>query len=124
MSDAKAEKAKKLRYYFVKSNDFRVIYAEGAFGGVSPKGAIRMTLFNERFPLPQETIHEIRPNEEGGVMVGPELTAERVGKVGIIREMEADIVLSLETARVVHQWIGEKIQEIENIQNKVSERHE
>jgi len=45
-SEPKAKTVK--RFYYVKSNAFRTVYAEGAFGGISPKGsAIRMAFFNE-----------------------------------------------------------------------------
>lgn len=114
----------KLHFHFVKSSVFRVIYAEGVFGGVSPKGQIRMSLFNERFPLPQETVHEVLQNSEGGIMLGNEVTTDRVSKSGIIRELEADIVLSYETAKIVHQWMGERIEEMESITKKGNARHE
>jgi hypothetical protein len=65
---AKRRKAKKrtpkppkeLVFDYIKSNLFRVIPIDGAFGGLSPNGReIRMALFNERRPIPQKTIHPL-----------------------------------------------------------------
>jgi hypothetical protein len=47
--------------HYIKSKDFRVIYAEGAWGGPSPHGMIAFSLYNERPPIPiKGVLHEGR----------------------------------------------------------------
>jgi hypothetical protein len=45
----------RLPFHFRKSSLFRVIHADGAYGGISPNGNIHFALYNERFPIPKIT---------------------------------------------------------------------
>ena len=49
-----------VEFDFIKSNFFRVIKADGAFGGVAPNGAIHMQIFSERQPIPHTTTRGVR----------------------------------------------------------------
>lgn len=105
----------RLQYHLIKSNLFRVIYAEGVYGGISPAAHIRATFFNERQPLPQMIEHEVSPVG----LLGNEVA--RAGKSGIVRELEADVVMSLETAVIFHKWLGEKIEQLTAIRASFSD---
>ena len=50
---------KELEFDFIKSNFFRVIKADGAFGGISPNGSIHMALYSERSAIPTKTFHSL-----------------------------------------------------------------
>lgn len=102
-------------YDLIKSHYFRVIWAEGAFGGVSPSGHINMSLFNERFPLPTHVEHTLA--KDG---LGPEIQTARVQRDGIVREVETEVVLSLNAAKRLHAWLGEKIAALESVTEKIA----
>jgi hypothetical protein len=104
-----------IQFHFIKSHLFRVIYAEGAVGGVSPKGLIQMTLFNERVAIPNLTVVEGTP-EAGGLRPGKEIMAKREGKNGIVRELEAEIMMSLQSAKSLHTWLGNHIATLEQME--------
>lgn len=123
MKEAGKEHKPKLHFHFVRSSAFRVVYAEGAFGGVSPKGAIRMAFFNERQPIPDEVVHEA-VEATGGFAIGTEIPGSRVGKAGIVRELEVDVVMNVETAVAVHAWLGKKIEELKNIKDAQAGRQQ
>ncbi len=101
-------------FHFIKSNLFRVIYVDGAVGGISPKGMIQMALFNDRGAIPTRVVMEGIP-AHGGLRPGKELRDKREGKSGIVREVEAEIVLSLESAKNLHIWLGNHIATLQKL---------
>jgi hypothetical protein len=107
----------RVRYHFIKSNFFRVVLAEGVYGGISPSGQIRMTFFNERSALPQQTEYGI--NSDGSL--GNEDPEGRVSRDGFVRELEVDVVMNIEHARLVHQWLGQKIEMLAKIKSDIAE---
>lgn len=97
-------------FHNIKSNSFRNIHVDGAFGGVSPRGQhINMTIFSERWPVPTQMTHRI--DEDGSL--GEELAEKRATRRGIVRELEANLVFDVETAKRLVQWLAEKIQQAE-----------
>lgn len=101
-----------LQFHAIKSNYFRVIYAEGAVGGISPRGMIQMAIFNERAAIPKLTVHEALATG-GGLVPGKEISEKRDGKSGIVRELEAEIIMSLQSAKAFHSWLGMQIDKVD-----------
>jgi hypothetical protein len=100
---------KEIVFDYIKSNLFRVIPIDGAFGGLSPNGReIRMALFNERRPIPQKTVH---PLGTDGNIVG-ENRGKRTGRTGFVREVEVDVVLDFQTAINLQVWLQDKIEQM------------
>jgi hypothetical protein len=101
---------KEIEYDFIKSNYFRVIRADGAFGGLSPNGAIHMGIYSERHPIPRKVVHTIQSATEGGAaQLGPEIAERREGRKAIVREMEVDVVLDIVQAITLRKWLDERI---------------
>ena len=93
--------SRRIEAHFIKSNLFRVIHVDGAWGGLTPQMNIQMALYSERTPIPQQVIYEA--TSTGLVDV------ERTGRQGIVREVEADVIISLDVARSLVKWLQEKI---------------
>jgi hypothetical protein len=106
-SDPQSEK--KLQFHFIKSNHYRVIHVDGAHGGLTPRGQIFIALYSERVPIPEMIVHGVAENRLTG-----ELLAERKSKRGIVREVEAGVVMDLGAAQALHEWLGKKVAELEN----------
>jgi hypothetical protein len=106
--------SKKVKFNYIKSNFFRVIHADGAWGGLSANGQIHMTLYNERLPIPQQITHLV--SSEG--KLGEELKEARISKEGFIREIEVDVVMDLDVAKAIAKWLESKINFVENLKNK------
>lgn len=102
---------KKLRFNFIKSSSFRVVHADGAWGGITPHGNIQVAFFSERTPIPQQIVHEL--TETG---LGPEIKEERVARDGVVREVEVSVQMNLDIAKSVHDWLGKKIENAEKIE--------
>lgn len=86
-----------LKFHFIKSNFFRVVHTDGAIGGLTPSRQIFISLYSERAAIPR--VIEMTISPEGSL--GDEIS--RVGKNGIVRELEMGIILN---AHAAEQLIG------------------
>lgn len=107
--EKKPEIPKEIAFEYLKSNFFRVISASGAFGGLSPTGReIHMAIFSERRAIPKKTVHSV--SREG--KIGEEVIQKREVRGGFIREIEVDLVIDLQTALRIQEWLQDKIQQL------------
>ena len=97
-----------INFDYIKSNQFRVIHVDGAHGGVSPKGLIQMAFFNERAPIPTRETYAL---EQG--KLGKRKKVEQ--REAIVREVEVETLIDLQVARVIVQWLREKIDQAERL---------
>jgi hypothetical protein len=91
--------------HYIKSTHFRVIHVDGALGGRSPRGQLHISVFSERSPLPQVVTHRLN----GDGTLGEILRVE--GKQNVVREVEADLVMDLETAQKLSEWLQKRLEE-------------
>jgi hypothetical protein len=96
-----------VKFDYIKSNFFRVIHADGAWGGITPTGHIQVAFWNERPPIPKQLEFEVTP--EGGI--GDE--TKRVGRDAVVREVEVNVVMNLLTAKTFVNWLQDKIKKVE-----------
>ena len=95
-------------FKYVKSNFYRVIHANGAFGGISGRGEIHIGFYSERLEFPDSSTLAISP----AGLIGTE-KFEGSGKP--VREVEADIVVDLGTAKQLKVWLDNKITAMETL---------
>jgi hypothetical protein len=107
----------KIRFDYIKSAAFRVIHADGVVGGLSPRLDIQMNFWSERFPIPKQVVHAV---QQDGTL-GEEIQAERSTREAIVREVDAGVVLDLEVAKALQEWLKTRITEAERI---LAERQE
>ena len=105
-------------FHYIKSNSFRVIHTDGAIGHVAPTGLIFVGLYSERLAIPQVMVHELT---EGG-QVGSEHADERVGKQGVVREVEVGAMMTAETATILISWLQEKIELVHKLRESADEK--
>lgn len=91
-------------FNYIKSNYFRVIHADGAFGGFTPKGEMFFSLYSERPTIPDVTV---QPIENG--RLGAEIIEQRRGTEGILREVEVGVVMDVAVAKALVTWLEERI---------------
>jgi len=101
----------RIAFEYIKSNSFRVMHADGVHGGVSPRLDIHMAVFTERAPFPKEIYHFLKPDG----MLGAEDFPNRKGRKGFIREIDADIIMDVQVAKVLVTWLNDKIKQVEDI---------
>lgn len=106
---------KRIEAKFTKSNHYRVIHADGAWGGISPDGYIRMALYNQSAPVPGSVTYEVK--EHGLLEVEREASRDT-----LIRELEVDVVMNIPVARSLRDWLSDKITQFEQAPQKLRER--
>ncbi len=112
-------KIREISIHYIKSNAFRVIYAEGAHGGLSPNGKIQMGLYNERQPIPQQTLHAIEQVGKHAVTVGKEIVEKRIGRTGVVREVETEILMDVAAAKEIGQWLLDQAATVDRLREEV-----
>ena len=110
---------KELIFHYIKTNNYKTFYSDGFFGGITPKGKIYMEPFIERGATPQQVKHII--TEDGNIDEGTILE----GKKDVIREIECGIIMDIETAKSLVNWLTNKIDEFQEMQKKLlsKEKH-
>ena len=109
MSNKKPE----MTFKYIFTYDYNPVYINGAHGGISPRGELVMNFYLERQPLPNAISHEITP----AGTIGPETDVEPsdLGR-SLVRQVINGVVLNYQTARELHYWLGEKVKEMEALE--------
>ncbi len=113
-----SQERSKVKFDYIKSQYFRVIHAEGAIGGVTPAGLIHFALYNERGAIPRQITHLIEPDGT----LGERVHEETLAREAIVREMDVDIVLSVDVAENLRNWLTDKIKEAKKLQAKATKK--
>lgn len=96
------EAPRRVKFHFVKSSLFRVIHSDGVWGGLSPRGLMTLSFFNERLPIPQAVEHAITDGTLGDEVA-------RHGRDGIVREVEFEAIMTIEAAKSLRDWLDQHI---------------
>lgn len=93
----------KVRFDYIKSNFFRVICVDGAHGGLRPSSrSIHMALFSERNAIPKAEEFEVKQGRLG-------TQTDKEVRAAIVREVEVDAIMGLDTARAIRDWLSQMI---------------
>ena len=95
---------------YIKSNYFRVVHADGAIGGFTPRGEVFFSIYSERAPLPDVTVQAVENGQ-----LGKEILEQRKGSEGILRELEVGVVMDLNVAKSFHMWLEDRIKVAEQM---------
>lgn len=108
--------ASRVKFNYLKGPAFRTVHVDGVFGGVAPSGLLNVSVFTERLAIPQAQTFELK--EDGNL--GKEIADERVGREGITRELEVNLVMSADMVKKLHGWLGEQITKLDSLPPKGS----
>lgn len=100
---------------YIKSNFFRVIHADGAWGGVSPFGDIHIAFYSERAAIPDTS--KVRLSNATG-----QLSEEYSATSELVREVESDVVVDLATAIRIRAWLDDKIKGVQLMVKEAQEK--
>ena len=102
--------ARRVVFHYIKSKSFRVIHADGAIGGITPRMSLHIALFSERPAIPQKIVNAINPDGS----LGEEIVEERVTREGFVREVEVEVLMNLEAAKAFLGWLQGHVSTLEN----------
>ena len=116
MADDKQD-AGRVKISYPASNDYRIVYANGAYGGITPDGSeIKFDLFQEYSQPPEYEIRQIH-----GVRMGDPV-AKQPATPEILRERVVGVVISLDKAEVIANWMLEKIEKFRKERDRILEQ--
>lgn len=98
-----------VKFHYLKATQFRTIHADGVIGNVTPRGNIHMAMYSERPAIPREMVHKINPDGTLGEID----EKETIVREGIVREMEVDVLMNIEIARSIKNWLEDQIKKAE-----------
>ncbi|WJH40200.1 hypothetical protein N7E02_26885 [Aliirhizobium terrae] len=97
--------------HYVKSSYFRVIYADGFFGGPTPSGNLRLAPYSDRQKMPGVTR---LPVDERGNATGPEVSDD--DKFAVDRSVECDLIMDFNATVNLFLWLESRVRELGVIQ--------
>jgi hypothetical protein len=92
-----------------RSSLFRIVHADGVFGGLAPTGLIFINFYSQVPPIPDRVFHEIGPDGK----LGRELVEKRSGSTAIVRELEMGVLIDVAVAKSFIQWLQEQVAAVE-----------
>lgn len=108
---------KRLTMHYLKSPAFRTIHVDGAIGAPRLGGGLHMALFSERPAIPTGIEFEVEDAQ-----LGKEVA--RIGRRGLVRELEVDAIMDLKTAKLLADWLTKTIKRAEDAEAKRRGREE
>jgi hypothetical protein len=108
-----SNKKHEMTFKYIFTYDYSPVYVNGAHGGISPRGELVMNFYLERQPLPNAISHEI--TAAGGIGQETDVEPSDLGR-SMVRQVTNGVVLNYQTARELHFWLGEKVKEMEAIE--------
>jgi len=109
---------KKIKFYYQKANLFRVIHADGAWGGLTPDLQVFFSLFNTRPPIPQVLGFDI----QGDGMPLQERQDMTVAKDGLMREVEVGVVMSPENVQALIDFLKGRLEAAQQIKSQIADK--
>jgi len=116
-----AKKAHSIKIKYVFSDDYNPVHATGALGGPAPNGDIIVNFFIERMPLPKSQTVSITPEGKLGEILANEPDDY---PDTIVRAITAGLILNLNAARSLHEWLGNNIKAVESREQSTQGGHE
>ncbi len=110
-----AGEAQQVEFHYIKAPSYRSIFIDGAHGGMTPKGLLCMNVFQERPAIPQHEIYKVGKT-------GLDLISQE-GKSGVIRQIEASILMDYNTMKSVQKWLETKIKAFEQLYLQSQDKH-
>ena len=115
------KKGQQLTFKYIFTYDYNPLYINGAHSGITPRGELVVNFFQERPPLPNAITHDINQNGTIGSEVA--VDPEDLNK-SLVRFVSTGVVVSYQTARELHLWLGEKLKEMEAIERTKADMQE
>jgi hypothetical protein len=103
---------------FTKSALHRTIHSDGAWGGITPTGNIRVGFYTEAQVLPNSVTYSVGAKRLEETSRTPNTEASR-GM--LLREIEVEIIMSLAAAQALRNWLDDKLKEALRLQEMARE---
>jgi len=111
MSDKEEKKTPKtIRFIYVKPEDHKLVYVNGAYGGMTPRGDLLCHFFYEYVDIPAQ---EAMPLVEGVPQPDKGTKIDRVessaDEAVVIRDVRASLIIPAHQITSIANWMLEKL---------------
>jgi hypothetical protein len=120
LDPAKGPSEKEIAFDYIKAPDFRVVWADGAIGSITPNGLIHFVLYAERQAIPRRQVFSIEAMEDGTAKLGEERLDKQISRGSVVREMGCDVFLSPQAATNLANWLLEQVSDLENLSKTIA----
>lgn len=100
---------------YVKSPDFRLVWADGLIGSMTPNGLLHFALYAERPAIPRRQVFSIDPVSDGVGQLGAEVLDKQISRGSIVRELSVDILVSAQVAEDIGKWLIKQAEELRKL---------
>lgn len=100
----------KIVYHYNQEANTPLQIAHGVWGGINPHGEIEICFYHESDMPPQVAEQQI--GADG--MPGPERGASMDSSRHIERRIHTRILINYDTARALHNWLDERLNELDS----------
>jgi hypothetical protein len=104
-----------IKFIYTKSPDYKVIYSNGIYGGLTGNLELRFDLFQEFKQFPSEETREINEDGSVGRLISESQDSQQLE---IIREKQIGVIMTITTAKALHKWLEEKLKIYAQIETK------
>jgi hypothetical protein len=97
-------------FQYTKDPLFRSAHADGFVGGLTPNGQIHLAFFSERSLLPKKHVYRVNPDGS----LGSEIPEERAPNEPIVRDIQLDVLMSVQAAEGLKNWLDQYIRSLKS----------
>jgi hypothetical protein len=97
-------------FQYIKDPLFRSAHADGFVGGLTPNGQIHLAFFSERSLLPKKHVYRVNPDGS----LGSEIPEERALNEPIVRDIQLDVLMSVQAAEALKNWLDQYIKNLKS----------
>lgn len=107
LNPSKGPASNEVAFDYIKGPDFRVVWASGIVGSLTPGGQVHFALYAERPALPRRQVFKVDPSGQ----IGPEVQEKLISRGSVVREMACDVFMSPVVAEQMAHWLLERVDE-------------
>src|SRR5215470_7842480 len=103
MNKAVDEREAQVVFEYARDSMFRSTHADGFIGGLTPNGQVHIAFFSERPVLPKRHVFKLNPDGS----LGAEVPAQTGGGESITRDMQVDVLMTVQAAERLRNWLDQ-----------------
>ena len=109
-----ATENKSIKFKYIFQDDYNPVYINGALGGINSQGELIVNFYLERIGLPNSIVQTIAPDGQLASIIESDPKDLNQSHV---RYVCNGIIMNLQTAKTIHEWLGNHIANLEKLQN-------
>ena len=95
---------------FERASDYKIVHADGAWGGITPSGSVAIGFYAEYKGEPTSIIYEAKG--------GSPTEVRRSGPEPLRRELQVNVMMTESVAVALYEWLGTRLAELETLKSQ------